>query len=338
MEIVLIVHPAGLAAIPEIRAIRITAPVRSTYITRDSTRSTDAETAIIFSKKLCGGIFPPQIFFRSAYTYYVKKIKRMYLFFQEKYRLFSQKKYTTIAGTLVYFFIMSAVPFSFWLTLLAGKWLPWDSETLFEMDFLERVEDLIIFLRDNAKSATGGASVVLALTTLYSSTNLFYHMRRSGELLYDYDRQKGGFKVRFSALVLMFLMILFFVVFLIVLVSGYWFFSVFFSGITGKAFSYIFIICMSFLLAFIMNFYICPYRLKIRDVLPGSFLTTVLWTFAAVAFSVYLRFSDLKKLYGAVSVLIVFLLWLYIMMNCFVIGVIVNSELSKKKKKEHKIF
>ena len=34
----------------------------------------------------------------------------------------------------------------------------------------------------------------------------------------------------------------------------------------------------------------------------------------------------MSRLYGALSAIIIFLLWLYILMICFIIGVIFNSE------------
>lgn len=260
----------------------------------------------------------------------MKKVKRIYKYLKEKYEILTSKKYTTIAGTLVYFFIMSVIPFSFWLTLFFGKLIDADSEVILSLEVFKEFEDLLIFLRENAKNAAGGVNIILAVSTLYSSTNLFYHMRRSGELIYDYNVQKGGVKVRFSALVLIFLMIFLFAFFLLVLASGYYILSRYFDSRIGKIFSYIFLICMSFLLAFILNWYICPYKLKVKEVLPGSIATTVLWGVAASAFTVYLKLSDMSKLYGAVSAIIVFLLWLYVMMNCFVIGVIFNSERIKK--------
>lgn len=269
----------------------------------------------------------------------MKKVRRVYNYLKEKYEILTSKKYTTIAGTLVYFFIMSVIPFSFWLTLFFGKLIDADSDVILSLEVFKEFEDLLIFLRDNAKNAAGSANIILAISTLYSSTNLFYHMRRSGELIYDYNVKKGGFKVRFSAVVLIFLMIFLLAFFLLVLASGYYLLVRYFDNIAGEIFSYIFLIAMSFLLAFILNWYICPYKLRLREVLPGSILTTVLWSVAALAFTLYLKLSDMGKLYGAVSAIIVFLLWLYIMMNCFVIGVIFNSERIKKLyDKEQKKF
>ncbi len=92
---------------------------------------------------------------------------------------------------MAFFLVLSIVPFLFWLTLIFGR-LNIDYDQIFELEIFSGIRDFLFYLRDSAQSATVGASVILLATTLYSSTNLFYHMRRSGEIIYDYKRKKGG--------------------------------------------------------------------------------------------------------------------------------------------------
>ena len=94
--------------------------------------------------------------------------------------------------------------------------------------------------------------------------------------------------------------------------------------------------------------YICPFKAKLRFFLPGTWVTLVSWTVAVVGFSVYLKIGNVSRLYGALSTLIVFLLWLYILMIGFIAGVIFNSDKiakmqkkaknRKKKEKQHILF
>ncbi len=51
----------------------------------------------------------------------MKKIRNAIRWLKEQYQILAEKKYTTIAGTLVYFLIMSITPLAFWLALLFGK-------------------------------------------------------------------------------------------------------------------------------------------------------------------------------------------------------------------------
>ena len=77
-------------------------------------------------------------------------------------------------------------------------------------------------------------------------------------------------------------------------------------------------------------------KVKLQEFLPGTWVTVAAWIVAVLGFSVYLKISNVGRLYGALSAIIVFLLWLYIMMICFIIGVIFNSERILKKRMQVK--
>ena len=65
---------------------------------------------------------------------------------------------------------------------------------------------------------------------------------------------------------------------------------------------------------------------KIKELLPGTLITVAAWAIALIGFTVYLKIGNMGRLYGALSAIIVFMLWLYVLMICFVAGVIFNSE------------
>ena len=235
----------------------------------------------------------------------------------------SSKKYTTLAGTMAFFLVMSVVPFLFWLTLLFGR-LNIDFTRIFELGIFSEVKDLILYFRDSAQSATAGASVVLLVTTLYSSTNLFYHMRRSGEIIYDSRRKKGSIALRLSALGLIFLVMLLLFSGIGVFLLGNDILVRIFPSFVAQIGVYALFGVFAFALVLLLNLYICPYRIGVRSAVWGSLLTVLLGGLASFGFSVYTQFSSMEKLYGAAVFFILFLLWLYLLMLCFVIGVVFN--------------
>ena len=269
----------------------------------------------------------------------MSKSKKVWAYIKTKYELLSLKKYTTIAGTLVFFLIMSIVPLSFWLTLVIGR-LPVQTEKILALPVFDSVKNVLQYVQQEAESATTGASVILIFTTLYSSTNLFYQIRRSGELIYDYHRKREGLKLRFSALILLVIVIASFVILLLTFALGSFLFSRILPSAWERAVDYIFLMFVAFLLALLLNMYICPFKESIRHFLPGSLITVVSWAVAVLGFSAYLKVSNMGKLYGALSAAIIFLLWLYVLMICFIAGVIFNSEkiLRKQKKQKKKIL
>ena len=268
----------------------------------------------------------------------MKKLRIFYEYLKDKYRLLSLKKYTTLAGTLVFFFVLSILPLSFWLTLLLGK-LPINTDELLSLPVFESVKNVFIYVKEEAERASTGASIILIFTTLYSSTNLFYQIRRSGEIIYDYHRENAGLKLRLGALILLIMVMGIVVAFLLVFAWGSFLFSLFFSRAWQLIADYVLIGVVAFFLILLLNVYICPYKASMRYFLSGTFITLSLWGAAVIGFSVYLRISNLSQLYGALSAVIVFLLWLYLLMVGFIVGVIWNSEkiLIAKRKKRIKI-
>ena len=260
-------------------------------------------------------------------------IRRVYRRVKEKYDLLTQKKYTTIAGTLVFFFVMSIVPLSFWLTLLIGK-LPIDTERILALPVFDWVKNILTYVQREAKSATASISIVLLLTTLYSSTTLFYQIRRSGEIIYDYRRKKRGIKIRLGALLLLGIVLGLIVAFLMLFAFGTFLFSKWLSSVWKRLADYLLLFSLAFLLVLLLNVYICPYKTKMKDFLFGTFLTMGAWVIAIIGFSIYMQFGNVGRLYGALSVIIVFLLWLYVLTTCFIAGVIFNSEKITKRRRE----
>ena len=250
-----------------------------------------------------------------------------------QYRQLSEKKYTTLAGTLVFFLLMSLVPMLFWATLLLGK-LQVETSASFTLPGVEQFSEIFEYIRSEAQNATSGASVFLLITSLYSATTLFYQMRKSGEIIYETSSLSGGLQTRLGALALLFLMMS-----LIALtLMGFTAVSFFLSSLVGEGWEtpvrYILLLVLAFLLVFFLNLYICPYPAPAKCFWLGSLLTVAAWAVALFGFTVYLRLGNLDRLYGALSAVIVFLLWLYVMTICFIGGVIFNSQQVERNRKK----
>ena len=255
----------------------------------------------------------------------MSKLRALYRYIREKYRLLIFRKYTTLAGTLVFFLIMSIVPLTFWVSLLVGR-LPINTDKILGLSVFDSVKDVLLYVQEESLNATTGASVVLIFTTLYSSTNLFYQIRRSGEIIYDFQKKEKGFRLRLGALVLLIIVMASIVVVLFAFAIGGFLFSRIASKAWERAADYLLLTIVAFSLCFLLNMYICPYKAKPIRFLKGTFVTVLAWGIVSLGFSVYLRISNMRRLYGALSTIIVFLLWLYALMICFIVGVILNSE------------
>lgn len=264
------------------------------------------------------------------------KVREIWEKGKSAYAVLAENRYTTVAGTLVFFLIMSLVPFLFWLTLLFGNTL-FRTEVIEGLQLFDWAEELILLFGKNAQEAGTGAGVVFLATTLFSSTGFFYHLRRSGEMIYGCRRAKHGLKVRIAAVLATFAVLLFFAAAgSALLVAGIA--ARFLPEWVSYPFRYGLLLALGFFAAWILNGYLCPYRVRPPALALGSFFTALLWLAASAAFSVYLGFGGKEKLYGALTLVVVFLLWLYWLMICFVAGVIYNRQRMQKDKLAHKRF
>ena len=238
------------------------------------------------------------------------------------FRYYSDKRFTTIAGTLVYFFLMSLAPFLFWLSLFFGGV---DLSRMQTIPLFSAVLPFLQELQSSAGSAVGGAGIVLIITTLYSSTNFFYHLRRSGEIIYDSKFKKGGIKLRLSSLGLILASAVLVAVALGAVVAGERFLNSFINVYMSQFVVYGAAVVIVAVVATLLNIFICPYKTGFKDILPGSLFTVLLWLLCGVGFAVYITYANPARLYGRIASVFVFLLWCYLMMNSFVIGVIYNG-------------
>lgn len=252
-------------------------------------------------------------------------------------RYYTDKRFSTIAGTLVYFLIMSITPFLFWLALTFGNV---DVGRFLNNRLLEGVSPMLRFLKNSAEhaadengrtisSALSGTGIIFLATSLYSSTNFFYHLRRSGEIIYESKSVKGGVKLRFMSLLLIAAAIILIALVAGISVVGSAFLERFLPAYISDSISLVFITALMFGAAVILNLFACPEKMKFSEAVCGSLLTTGLWLVFLVGFGVYLKFASPEKLYGKIASVIVFLLWCYIMTCCLVIGMINNGRYMK---------
>jgi len=245
----------------------------------------------------------------------------------KEFKYYSDMRFTTLSGTLVYFFLMSITPFLFWLALIAGDV---DFSRFLPEDFYSALEPVLTAMQQAALNATGSTTVILVLTSLWSSTNFFFHLRRSGEMIYAPHVKGNSFKLRLSSLLAVFAVIL-----LVALAAATPFIGVnvlenIMPRHIAEAITLVFLTMFAYFTSYFLNTFACPYKLSYSEASGGALLTVILWIFCAIGFSVYLRYSNPQVLYGAIAAVVVFLLLCYLMINSLIIGVIYNAKYYKR--------
>ena len=254
------------------------------------------------------------------------------LFFRLKdfYRYKAVKKSSTYSGALVFYAILGLVPtvYLFSLTLsIFGKELSILNGFYISSEF----EEIKAFLISSAKNIGTGGNIIAGLISIYSATNLFHHLKITGEAIYS-KKSMSGVKMR------IFSIIGGVVIFLILSLSLaiFAFFSDFISNkfgalLTSVLSSFVFLIVI-YLGVILVNFFVCPYKIKLGGIIKGSTYTVIFGFIFTVVFLVYVKyFASYDKIYGKVAVIPMFLVWLFIVFRCLVDGFIINSRLVKDK-------
>ena len=239
------------------------------------------------------------------------------------FKYYFDKRFSTLSGTLVYFLLMSFTPFLFWLALIVGDV---DLSRFLPADFFSIIQPVINALQQAALTATGSATFILLITSLWSSTNFFYHLRRSGEIIFAPNVKTGAIKLRIRSLFAVFAILLIVALAAVTPFIGVSVLENIMPRLLAEAITIIFLTMFAYFASYFLNVFACPYKLSFTQASGGALLTVILWILFAVGFTVYLRFSNPQRLYGAITAVIVFLLWCYLMVNSLVIGLIYNAK------------
>ncbi len=245
----------------------------------------------------------------------------------KKFNEFKAKKHAVIfSGALVFFAVLGLVPTAYLVSLCFALFNSHFSKTFEVFNFLEflKIEDFLI--ETTNKLSTGG-NLIAGFISIYSSANLFFHLKLTGETIYN-SKKSSKILVRIFSIIgviLLSLIVTFGVV-------TYAFFSAYIKKylgeILGTIINYSALFLLIFLAVLFINRFVCPYKIKFKDLLKGSVYTCVFSFLFTVVFIIYLKyFSSYDEIYGKIASIPAFLGWLFIVIRCLVTGIIINAYL-----------
>ena len=251
-----------------------------------------------------------------------KDVKKMLAFFKSAFKTAEENNLALYAGSWSFFFILSAVPLVL-LLIMACDALGVNVTFLLE-DMPRELSDGLKLIFSVAEEASKGATFILVLTSLYSSTRLFSYMLKDGEMIYGLRRKNGIFR-KIVGFMLLFLVFLMFLAAATVLLLGKKISAAIFSGkwgtIAGKLVLNLLVISAVYLIIVTVNLFLCPRRNKAGAVMLGSLLSLAVTVLGSIGFATYLHyFASYTDLYGNLAAIVVLMLWVYITMLGMVSG------------------
>lgn len=257
----------------------------------------------------------------------------------KKYGVFStikKKRISTVAGSWVFYLCLALIPLAF-LLVSAFNVFNIDVSKIILDYFPEQFKFLGegVFLEANSKSK--GVTLFFIVTVLFSGSALLNQMSKDGDFIYGSKFKKRGIFRRIKAIMgLLFLFAIFLVLALLFAFSG-----AIISKVKEKTIAYLvtkvsallLIILVSYVIIVLLNKFISPIKLNIKEILIGSLVSLFIIVLGTIAFSFYLKYFKLKNVVsGSIVTIFAFLSWLYILMLGLTIGSAVIVTINKNNK------
>lgn len=253
---------------------------------------------------------------------------------------FSKNALSIHAAHVVFFVMLSFFPFvMFFFTLL--QYTP-----LTEENFLRVLEAVVpgsisdvlgSWASEAYHQSSGTLLSITVITTLWSGSKGFMGITFGLDKVYGVENHRNWFLHRIYSLLYTLAFAGILLTSLIVLVYGNKilfavdsFFSIetpLFIGIFSLR---SFLGFTLFFLFFLLLYMFIPDRTPTaKKELPGALFTSVLWILFSYLFSIYIDyFTDFTSIYGSLTYILLFMLWLYVCINILFIGALVNRFLA----------
>lgn len=237
------------------------------------------------------------------------------------YNILINKSYSTLSGAIAFFLVVNGGSLLY-LFLVISNFLHISITPNFLID--------ATIIEEVSKKQTGSFiySLIFIITSIYGSSSLFFHILKAGELIYQRPHQRISLFRRVTSLVFMLAFMGIIETFLIVVFLG----DSLFHNPLWRYFRYFLFMIIPFLLSLCLHFFAIPEEVKFIDLRKGAILTTLLWYLTSLAFILFLNiFTNYKAFYGSLSFFVIFMIWLYLLAQGFIVGIIYNYYYHEKK-------
>lgn len=256
-------------------------------------------------------------------------------------RRFSENTLSIHAAHVVFFVMVSFFPFvMFFFTLL--KYTPLTEDNIILL--LEAVvpegisEILAAWIREAYHQSSGTIISITVITTLWSGSKGFMGITYGLDKIYRVKNQRNWLVNRLSSLLYTLAFAAILLLSLIVLVYGNKILLAVDSFFSIEAPLFIGIFSLRsilgfgiFFLFFLLLYMFIPDRKpNVKEEVPGALFTAVLWILFSYLFSIYVDyFTNFSSVYGSLTYIVLFMLWMYICMDILFFGALINRYLSE---------
>ena len=256
-------------------------------------------------------------------------------------RRFGENTLSVHAAHVVFFVMVSFFPFvMFFFTLL--RYTPLTEENiilLLEAVVPEGIRGVLeAWIREAYHQSSGTILSITVITTLWSGSKGFMGITYGLDKIYQVKNQRNWVVNRLSSLLYTLAFAGILMLSLIVLVYGNKILLAVDSFFSIEAPLFIGIFSLRSILGFgifflfflLLYMFIPDRKANAKEEVPGALFTAVFWILFSYLFSVYVDyFSNFSSVYGSLTYIVLFMLWMYICMDILFFGALINRYLSE---------
>ncbi|MCD8390214.1 MAG: YihY/virulence factor BrkB family protein [Firmicutes bacterium] len=273
-----------------------------------------------------------------------KRVKRLYNIAVDIICRFMDDNVGVYAAQASFFIIIAIIPFVMLLLNLLHLFLPISSEMVDKIilnTMPETVQSMLLTIVSELfeKSASASIISISAVSTLWLSSRGVMALYQGINTVYHADMRNYFYS---RAMSLLYTII--FVVSIVLTVLVFTFrttiqtaiavYIPFVQTVTSVIFenrTIIFVIMLTVIFTFLYKFLTSrSLHLKLLQQVPGAFAAAVGWISFSYLYSLYIdNYSNYSYVYGSLTAIIFFMLWLYFCMNIFLFGAQFNSSFKR---------
>ena len=198
-----------------------------------------------------------------------------------------------------------------------------------------RMEGIVINIVENVYVRSAGVLSAAILLTLWSAGKGVLAVITGLNAVNDVEEERNYFVVRVFASFYTLIMLLIVLVSMIILVFGNQLVRMIISDSPQLRALFSFLLNFRFLFVWVLltmifaafYAYLPNRKLAFRTQIPGAAFAAVIWSIFSWCFSLYVNQGDGFNIYGSLSIIVVFLLWLYFCFYIILIGAYINRRM-----------
>ncbi len=246
----------------------------------------------------------------------------------------SEKNISAYAASTAFFIFLSLVPMLMVICTMI-PYTPLTAENLTAAITEVTPDPIDALVKDLVTDVYQRASTILpfaAILMIWTAAKGLMALMGGLNAINDVKERRNYFVVRFIAAVYTVVMLIATVISLVIMALGSRLVDVVLDRIPQLEVVFSLIVNLRFIFSWVVltllfaavYTYVPSKKLRFREQIPGASFTAVVWSAFSWGFSLYLNYSNSFSIYGSLSLIIIFMIWMYFCMYIILIGAYLN--------------